>query len=123
MYQGTERVWDGTKSGRLFKPYWDRQRIVPKTGKFFGGGFRMGGRLTQGDPTPPMIFNIMVDAVVRAVLDGSCRPQEAQHSFGWAAGDRNVIFYADDGRIAGWDHGWVQDALLATVVMFHKMVL
>ena len=83
----------------------------------------MGRGLTQGDPTPPMIFNIMVDAVVRVVLDGACRPQEAQHSLGWAAGDRNTIFYADDGRIAGRDHEWVQDALLATVVMFHRMVL
>ena len=48
-----------------------------------------------------MIFNIVVDAVVRAVLYVVCGPQETQHSLGWAAGGQNLIFYANDGRIAG----------------------
>ena len=51
-----------------------------------------------------MIFNTVVDAVVRAVLDVVCEPQEAEHGLVWATGERNVIFYTDDGRIAGRDH-------------------
>ena len=39
-----------------------------------------------------MIFNIMVDVVVRAVLDVVCGHQEAQHGLGLAAGERNIIF-------------------------------
>ena len=31
-------------------------------------------------------------------------PQEAQHGMEWAAGERNIVLYADDGRIAGRDH-------------------
>ena len=46
----------------------------------------------------------MVDAVVRAVLDLVCGPQGTQHILVWEIGERNVIFYADDGRIAGQDH-------------------
>ena len=65
-----------------------------------------------------MIFNIVVDAVVRAVLEVVCGPQEAQDNMGWAAGERKLVFYADVGRIAGRDPIWVQDALLATVMMF-----
>ena len=34
-----------------------------------------------------------------------------------------MILYADNGRIAGWDHEWVQDALLVTVVTFQRMGL
>ena len=48
-----------------------------------------------------MIFNIVVDEVVRAVLELVCGPHEAWHGMGWVAGERNLVFYADDGRIAG----------------------
>ena len=86
---------------RLLTAYWYRQRILPKTGKFFGKEFRTGRGLTQGYPASTMIFNIMVDAVVRAVMDVVCGPQEAQHGLGWVAGERDLIFYADNNRIAG----------------------
>ena len=103
---------------RLLKPYWERQRIAPKDSKFLGKEFRTGRGLTKGESASPMIFNIVVDAVLQAVLNVVCGPQEAQHGLGWAAGERNVIFYADDVRIAGRDHEWVQDVLLVTVAIF-----
>ena len=55
-------------------------------------------------PASPMIFNNVVDVVVRAVLDVFCSPQEDQNCMGWASGERNLVFYADDGRIVGRDH-------------------
>ena len=82
----------GPNLTHLLKSYWGRQRIAPKTGKFLRKAFRTGRGLTQGDPASPMIFNIVVDAVVRAVLDVVCGPQEALHGLGWAAGERNVVF-------------------------------
>ena len=39
----------------------------------------------------------------------------------WEAGERNLAFYANDGRIAGRDHGWVQDVLRVTVEMLCRM--
>ena len=42
---------------------------------------------------------------------------------GWAAGEIILFFYADDGRILGRDHEWVQDALTGTVAMFLRMRL
>ena len=77
----------------------------------------------HGDPSSQMIFNIVVDAVVRAVLYVVFGPQEAQHGLGWAAGGRNVMFYTNGVRIAGQDHEWVQDALSETVAMFRRMGL
>ena len=38
-------------------------------------------------------------------------------------GERNVIFYVNNGSIAGRDHKWVQDSLLVTVAMFRRMGL
>ena len=74
--------------------------------------------MTQGDPASPIIFNILLGAVVQAVLEEICRLQEAQHRMGWAAVERNLVFYADNGKIAGRDHEWVQDALMGSVSMF-----
>ena len=70
-----------------------------------------------------MVFNIMVDAVVREVCYSVCRPQKAQHGLYWAAGERNLVFYANDGRIVRQDHEWVQDELMVTVAMFCRMGL
>ena len=42
---------------------------------------------------------------------------------GWVDGERNLVSYADGGRIAGWDHEWVQDALMVTVEMLRMMGL
>ena len=63
----------------------------------------------------------MVDAVVRAFLDVFCGPQEAKHDLGWVAGERNVTFYSNNGRIVGQDREWVQDALSVMVEMFQRM--
>ena len=58
----------------------------------------------QGDPASPMIFNIVVDTVMRATLEVVCGPQEARHGMGWAAGKRNLILHVDDRRIGGRYH-------------------
>ena len=79
--------------------------------------------MTQGNSAFPTIFNIMVDAVVQAVLEEVYIPQEAHHSMGWAVGEINIVFYADYGRIAGRDHEWVQDSLNVMVAMFRQMGL
>ena len=65
-----------------------------------------------------MIFNIVVETVLRVTLEVVCIPQEARHGMGWAAGERNLIFYADDGRICVRDHIWVQDTLTVSVEIF-----
>ena len=94
----------GPNLAHLLNSYWDRQRIVPKTGKFLGKDFWTSRGVTQGDPASPIVFNIVVDAVVRAVIDMVCGPQEVQHGLGWAAGERNLVFCTDDRRIVGRYH-------------------
>ena len=63
----------------------------------------------------------MLDAVVSAVIDVVCGNQEAQRGLGWEDGERNLLFYADGGRIAGRDHKWLQGALKVKVAMFYRM--
>ena len=42
---------------------------------------------------------------------------------GWAAGERKLVFCADEIMIVGQDHEWVQDSLTVTVDMFLRMGL
>ena len=93
----------GPRLQRLLQRHWDGQRLVTKAGKYYGRPFSTGRGVTQGDLFYPTLFNIIVDAVVRSTLQEICGPQDAQHSFGWSAGEHNIWLYADDGRIAGWD--------------------
>ena len=59
--------------------------------------------MTQGNSASPTIFTIVVDMVVRAVLDVICGPQESQHGLVWASGERNLVFYPKNVRIVGQD--------------------
>ena len=111
----------GLNLARLLKNYWKLQSIVPKSVKCIWTAFGTGIGVTQVDPTSPMIFNIVVDAVLQAVREVVCCPQEAQHGMELAAGERNLMFYSDDKRIAGRYQEWVQDALTVTVAMFRRM--
>ena len=113
----------GQIMARLIAHHWDNLMFIQKAKRFLGTPFVVVRGFAQVDPSSPMIFNIVVDAVLRATLEVVCAPQEARHGVGWASGERNLIFYAGDRRISGRDHIWVQDALTVSVVMFQWMVL
>ena len=72
-----------------------------KAGNLLGRPFGTGQGVTKGDSASPMIFNIMVDAVVQAVLEEVYRPQEAHQGLGWETGERNLVLDADGGWITG----------------------
>ena len=68
-----------------------------------------------------MILNIVVDAVVWKVLVIVYIPQEAQHGMGWAEGEINLVLYADDGRIVGWEYDRAQYELTVMLARFRRM--
>ena len=107
-YDSLDRGWcmeilwgcrKGKRMVRLIAHHWDNLMFVPKVNRFLGTPFGTGRGVTQGDSAYPIIFNIVVDMVVRAMLEVVCVPKEARHGMGWAAGERNLMFDADDGRI------------------------
>ena len=75
----------GTNLQRLLYSFWDKQAVVTKAGKFFGRLFRTDRGVKQGDLASLTIFNIVVDAVARAVMLEVYGPQEAYHGLGWAS--------------------------------------
>ena len=113
----------GQIMARLIAHHWEKFIFVPKAKRFLRAPFGRGTGFTQENPASPMILNIMVDAMVREMLEVVCGPQEVRHGMSWAAGERNLILYADAGRIGGRYRIWVQDALTVSVAMFQRVVL
>ena len=64
----------GLNMSHLLEHHWDNQQVVPKGGRFLGKVFVTGRGVTQGEPTYPMILNIVVHAVVRVFLAEVCVP-------------------------------------------------
>ena len=64
------------KTHRPLQRFWDAQAMAKKAGRFCTQPFRMYIGVTQWDPFYPTLFNIIVDAAVRAVLLEVCIPQE-----------------------------------------------
>ena len=83
----------GPNLARLLENYWRRHRIFPKVGKYLGAAFGTWIRVTQLYPFSPIIFNVVVDAVVRAVLEEVYSPQEVQHGTAWDGRQgRGILF-------------------------------
>jgi hypothetical protein len=82
----------------FLKKGWDGDTLVSKQGGFYGEPFDVGRGVRVGDVDSPIIFNIVIDAVIRDIE--ACRPEET------ATADQ--LFYADDGAIMDTDPGKVQ---------------
>jgi Reverse transcriptase (RNA-dependent DNA polymerase) len=48
----------------LLQNFWSGLQLVLRQGGFHGRPIRSGRGVTQGDPLSPIIFNVVVDAVV-----------------------------------------------------------
>ena len=108
---------------RLLQWYWNRQAVVPKSRKLFGRSFNKYRLVTQGDPFSTSIFNIVVYAVIRAVLLGVYGPQETHYGLGLVLGEHNIILYADYRRISERNLILVHTTLTEGIRMFERMRL
>jgi hypothetical protein len=92
----------GEKLLRIISTIWANDTMVPRQSGYFGRAFRRAHRgVRQGDIMSPVIFNVMVDAVVRH--------WRATDSTGFDL--ETLLFYADDGLLAGTDAQQVQESL------------
>ena len=72
--------------------------------------------MTQGDPLPPTIFNVVADAVVRHWASMALDEAETRGERGNKGRHQAALFYADDGMVALSEPHWLQwdfDTLLS----------
>jgi hypothetical protein len=90
---------------------WHNLILVPKSGGFYGSPFSSGRGTLQGDCFSPDLFTIIVDCVIR----------EWSHQI--ASNDLVATFFADDGRIAGYDPFLLQKGLDLLLALFAQVGL
>jgi hypothetical protein len=94
----------GTNLQHFIRRIWDGDTMIPKQAGFYGKPFRARRGVRQGDIISPMIFNIIVDAVVRDWEAKVNDDEDISNIIG-------ALFYADDGLLSGNNHKEVQKAL------------
>ena len=77
----------------------------------------------QGDPLSPIIFNVVVDAVVPHWVYRVMEEAEARGETGREVRHQAALFYADNGIVASLDPAWLQSAFTALVGLFDRVGL
>jgi Reverse transcriptase (RNA-dependent DNA polymerase) len=82
-----KRYGAGPNIIKILETFWHQLWVAPRQAGFYGPAIKSDRGVTQGYPLSPILFNIIIDAVVRATK------HQTRHL------DGNIIFYADDGLI------------------------
>jgi exonuclease III len=89
----------GPRSMRFFEQCWRDAFVAPRAGGVHGPRVPIGAGVRQGDVISPLLFNLVVDAILR--LTDRLKPHLRERV--------QKVFYADDGRTGGEDATEVQE--------------
>jgi Reverse transcriptase (RNA-dependent DNA polymerase) len=103
----------GFRAMRFFENCWDGSFVAPRAASTYGPRVPVKAGVRQGDVISPLLFNIVVDAILR--WTDKEKPELLERV--------QKIFYADDGRIAGEDGDETQEVLDFVADGFERMAL
>jgi exonuclease III len=107
---------------RLLQTFWNNLQVVARQSGYHSSPFRVSRGVTQGDIISPMIFNIVVDAIIRYWYQ--CLSLESFTGEGdGSIPEVSAGFYADDGVLAAYDPDQLQSALDLLVELFERVGL
>jgi len=104
----------------LIVPQWDKMQVIPKQADFFGMPFCQDSGQITGSVLGPLIFDVVVDSVVRHWMTIVVEDGGTSAMTGLAVKELLLPFCADDGMIASRDPAWLQEALTVLVALFRR---
>ena len=113
----------GPNARSILTKYWRRLTMVARAEGYYGTAFGRERGVTQGNPLPPTIFNVVVDAVVWHWVNGIMEEAEARGETGREGRHQAALFYAKDGMVVSLDPAWLQGDFTALVGIFDRVGL
>ena len=98
----------GPQARKILHTYWQRLTMVARAGGYYGIDFRGDRGVTQGNPLSPIIFNVVVDAVVRHWVQGVVEEAEVRGKLEQEGRHQAALFYSDDGMVVSSEPTWLQ---------------
>ena len=112
------------KALRVIRRFWTHTKLVCRTGGCYGDPFTAHRGVTQGGPLSSLIFNVVVDAVVREWLQQTLDDDAARDGLLMAqSATRMVSFYVNDGVLSAIDPVWLQSAFNVLITLFEQIDL
>ena len=109
----------GPRACHILRTYWYWFQVVVRAGGYYGREFQGFRGVTKGDPLPPTIFNVVVDAMVRHWFNKMVESSGGQGWRGQEVRHQNALFYADD-RMMGLSYpGWLQGVFSTLIGLFY----
>ena len=112
----------GPRLLKVLQQFWGNHQVVTKQETFYGEPFKATRGVTQGDIISPMLFNIAVDAVIRA-WERDMKIWSRARGKSWEEVGLDCEFYADDGKIGGFDATSVQQSVTVLEDLFGRLGL
>ena len=97
--------------------------MVARAGGYYGTEFQGARRVTQGDPPPPTIFNVVVDVVVRNWVTVVIAGVEEQGERGKESRHQAALLYVDNGMVDSSELRWIQGEFNTLVGLFDRVGL
>ena len=109
----------------ILQTYWFRLQMVAKVGGHYGPAFQSHHEITHADSLSPIIFNMVVEAVIQHWVTVVVPPQEGtrREGLGMSVQALSSIFYADDRLVASTKSALLQGAFNALEGLFNQMGL
>ena len=97
--------------------------MVARAGRYYGAEFMRTWGVTQGNPPPPTIFNVVADAVVGHWVSVMVEVTEEWGKCGKEGRHQNALFYADNGMVALLEPLCIQGEFSTLVDLFDRVRL
>jgi exonuclease III len=108
---------------RILRNFWESQQTVIRQCGYHSGAFPVGRGVTQGDIPSPIIFNMIVDTIVRYWVSEVLEDEDAAIDGGAGWLEISALFYADDGFLSSHNADKLQKSSDFLVELFHRMNL
>ena len=95
--------------------------MVARAGGYYGAAFKGYQGVTQGDLLSLIIFNVVVDVVVRHWVTVMVEGAEERDERGQEVRNQNALFYADYGMVVSLEPQWLQGAFITLVVLLYRV--